>query len=97
MTTGFSARIKTSPNTVAEHSRIASANEKEGSEVVASRLQRYPRLMFVNDVGDLELRETFGPNALIEEGRAEIFSEEVNFEDDDDVVTWDSKRKLSDT
>ena len=68
----------------------ASANEKEGREVVASRLRRCPRLMFVNDVGDLALRATFGLNALVEEGRAESLSEEVNFEDDD-VVTWDSK------
>jgi hypothetical protein len=66
-----------------------SAIEEKGREVEASRLRRYPRLLFANavNVGGLVGRATFG---LIEEGRAESLSEDVNLEDDD--VAWDSKK-----
>jgi hypothetical protein len=59
-----------------------SAIEEKGIEVEASRLRRYPRLLFANAVivGDLVVRATFG----LVEGRAESLSEDVNLEDDDD-------------
>lgn len=57
-----------------------SAIEEKGREV--SRLRRYPRLFVANAVivGDLVERATFG---LVDEGKAESLSEDVNFEDDD--------------
>ena len=62
-----------------------SAIEKEGREIDASRLRRYPRLLFANaaNVGDLAVRVTFGIDGPVEEGRAESLSEDVNLEDDD--------------
>jgi hypothetical protein len=52
--------------------------------VEASRLRQleYPRLLFANAVNVEEVvgRATFG---LVEEGRAESLSEDVNLEDDD--------------
>ena len=65
-----------------------SAIEEKGMEVEASRLRRYPRLLFANAVivGDLVVRATFG----LVEGRAESLSEDVNLEDDD--VTRDPKK-----
>ena len=55
---------------------------EKGREVEASRLRRYPRWLFdkVVNVGDLGVRATFG---LVEEGRAESLSEDVNLEDED--------------
>ena len=56
--------------------------EEKGTGVeAASRLRRNPRLLFVNavNVEDHVERATFG---LVEEGRAESLSEDVNLEDD---------------
>jgi hypothetical protein len=95
VTIRFSARINiwnslSAPNTVTEYSQIGICLQEKETEVEASRLRRYPHLLFANaiNVGDLAGRATtFG---LVEEGRAESLSEDVNLEDDD--VTWDSKK-----
>jgi hypothetical protein len=92
VTIGFSARIKTwssAPNIWPSTRESGSDNEEKGTGVEASRLRRNPRLLFVSavNVEDQVGRATFG---LVEEGRAESLSEDVNLEDDD--VTWDSKK-----
>jgi hypothetical protein len=79
-------RWSSAPNTVAEYSRIGICLGEKGREVEASRLRRYPHLLFAItvNVGDLARRAALG---LVE---AESLSEDINLEDDD--VTWDSKK-----
>jgi hypothetical protein len=57
--------------------------EKEGREVDASRLRRYPRLLFANAANVEDLAVRVGIDGPVEEGRAESLSEDVNLEDDD--------------